>query len=93
MTNDPLAKGPTTGILLTEGVTITVLRNKKQMRTGLYGTDTAEKGQILKKEAKRFTSEMVFGKKSWWKTWLEYTAKMFKLELACSYGMKPGTQT
>ena len=42
-----------------EGVTITVLRNKKQLRTGLYGIAKAEKGQGLKKEAKRFTSEMV----------------------------------
>jgi hypothetical protein len=40
----------------------------------LYGIDTAEKRQVLKKEAKWFTCEMVFGKKSWWKTWLEYPA-------------------
>ena len=36
-----------------------MLRNKKQLRTGLYGIAKAEKGQGLKKEAKRFTSEMV----------------------------------
>ena len=42
--------------------TITVLRDKEQVRIRLYGIDCPEKGQAFSKKAKQFTSEMVFGK-------------------------------
>ena len=44
------------------GDTITVLRDKEQVRIRLYGIDCPEKGQAFSKKAKQFTSEMVFGK-------------------------------
>ena len=53
-----------------KGVTINVVRNKQQLRTGLCGIDKADKRPGLKKEATWSTTEMVFGKKSWWKTGL-----------------------
>jgi endonuclease YncB( thermonuclease family) len=45
-----------------DGDTITVLRDKTQVRIRLYGIDTPEKGQAFGKKAKQFTSGMVFGK-------------------------------
>jgi len=45
-----------------DGDTITVLRDKEQVRIRLYGIDTPEKGQAFGKKAKQFTSRMVFGK-------------------------------
>ena len=45
-----------------DGDTITVLRDKKQVRIMLYGMDTPEKGQAFGNEAKQFTSKMVYGK-------------------------------
>ena len=45
-----------------DGDTITVLRNKKQVKIRLYGIDTPERGQAFGKKAKQFTSDMVFGK-------------------------------
>ena len=44
------------------GDTITVLRDKEQVRIRLYGIDTPEKGQTFGKKAKQFTSDMVFEK-------------------------------
>ena len=45
-----------------DGDTITVLRDKEQVRIRLYGIDTPERGQAFGKKAKQFTSRMVFGK-------------------------------
>ena len=45
-----------------DGDTITVLRDKTQVRIRLYGIDTPERGQAFSKRAKQFTSDMVFGK-------------------------------
>lgn len=45
-----------------DGDTITVLRDKEQVRIRLYGIDTPERGQAFSKKAKQFTSDMVFGK-------------------------------
>ena len=45
-----------------DGDTITVLRDKEQVRIRLYGIDTPERGQAFGKKAKQFTSKMVFGK-------------------------------
>ena len=45
-----------------DGDTITVLRDKEQVRIRLYGIDTPEKGQAFGKKAKQFTSKMVYGK-------------------------------
>ena len=44
------------------GDTITVLRDKEQVRIRLYGIDTPERGQPFAKKAKQFTSKLVFGK-------------------------------
>ena len=45
-----------------DGATITVLRDKKEVRVRLYGVDTPEKGQAFGKKSKQFTSKMTFGK-------------------------------
>ena len=45
-----------------DGDTITVLRDKEQVKIRLYGIDCPEKGQAFGKRAKQFTSKMVFGK-------------------------------
>lgn len=45
-----------------DGDTITVLRDKEQVRIRLYGVDCPERYQPFSKKAKQFTSEMVFGK-------------------------------
>jgi endonuclease YncB( thermonuclease family) len=45
-----------------DGDTITVLRDKEQVRIRLYGIDTPEKGQAFGKKAKQFTSGLLFGK-------------------------------
>jgi endonuclease YncB( thermonuclease family) len=45
-----------------DGDTITVLRDKEQVRIRLYGIDCPEKGQAFGKRAKQFTSKMVYGK-------------------------------
>jgi endonuclease YncB( thermonuclease family) len=49
---------------ITDGDTITVLHSKtlKDVKIGLYGIDTPEKGQAFSKGARQFTSKMVFGK-------------------------------
>ena len=47
---------------ITDGDTITVLRDKEQVRIRLYGIDTPERGQAFSKRAKQFTSKMVYGK-------------------------------
>ena len=47
---------------IADGDTITVLRDKEQVRIRLYGIDCPERGQAFSKKAKQFTSEMVFGK-------------------------------
>ena len=47
---------------ITDGDTITVLRNKEQVKIRLYGIDTTERGQAFGKKAKQFTSKLVFGK-------------------------------
>ena len=49
---------------ITDGDTITVLHSKtlKDVKIGLYGIDTPEKGQAFSKKAKQFTSKMVYGK-------------------------------
>jgi endonuclease YncB( thermonuclease family) len=49
-------------ISIADGDTITVLRDKEQVRIRLYGIDCPEGGQAFGKKAKQFTSSMVFGK-------------------------------
>lgn len=44
-----------------DGDTITVLRDKEQVRVSLYGIDTPEQSQAFSKKAKQFTSGIVFG--------------------------------
>jgi hypothetical protein len=51
MTKDPLAKGPITRSRATEGCHHHVLRNKKRVKTWLYGIDATEKGKVLRWEA------------------------------------------
>jgi endonuclease YncB( thermonuclease family) len=45
-----------------DGDTITVLRDKQQVRIRFYGIDCPEGGQAFSKKAKQFTSDKVFGK-------------------------------
>ena len=45
-----------------DGDTITVLRDKEQVRIRLYGIDTPERGQPFSKRAKQFTSKLVLRK-------------------------------
>ena len=47
---------------IADGHTITVLRDKEQVRIRLYGIDCPERYQAFSKKAKQFTSEMVYGK-------------------------------
>jgi len=47
---------------IADGDTITVLRDKEQVRIRLYGIDCPERYQAFSRKAKQFTSEMVFGK-------------------------------
>ncbi len=49
-------------ISIADGDTITVLRDKEQVRVRLYGIDTPERGQAFGKKAKQFTSKLVYGK-------------------------------
>ena len=46
---------------IADGDTITVLRDKEQVRIRLYGIDCPEGGQAFGTKAKQFTSGMVFG--------------------------------
>ena len=48
-------------ISIADGDTITVLRDKEQVRIRLYGIDTPELGQAFGTKAKQLTSGMVFG--------------------------------
>lgn len=52
--------GKVTGI--TDGDTIKVLVDKKEIKIRLYGIDCPEDGQAFGKQAKKITSEMCFGK-------------------------------
>jgi endonuclease YncB( thermonuclease family) len=45
-----------------DGDTITVLQGKDQFKIRLYGIDCPESGQDFGARAKKFVSEMVFGK-------------------------------
>ena len=47
---------------VSDGDTITVLRDKQPQKIRLYGIDCPEKRQPFGKKAKQFTSELVFGK-------------------------------
>ncbi len=47
---------------VSDGDTITVLRDKQPEKIRLYGIDCPEKRQPFGKRAKQFTSELVFGK-------------------------------
>ena len=47
---------------VSDGDTITVLRDKQLQKIRLYGIDCPEKRQPFGKKAKQFTSDMVFGK-------------------------------
>jgi micrococcal nuclease len=47
---------------VSDGDTITVLRNQQPQKIRLYGIDCPEKRQPFGKRAKQFTSELVFGK-------------------------------
>jgi endonuclease YncB( thermonuclease family) len=49
-------------ISVADGDTITVLHEKRPERIRLYGIDCPEKRQPFGKKAKKFTSELVFGK-------------------------------
>jgi endonuclease YncB( thermonuclease family) len=48
---------------VTDGDTIIVVRKGKQVRIGLYGIDTPEKGQPFGKKANQFTVNLVLGKR------------------------------
>ena len=52
--------GPVVGVM--DGDTIEVLRDHKRARIRLYGVDCPEKRQDFGDKAKRFTSDLVFGK-------------------------------
>lgn len=45
-----------------DGDTITVLRDREQIRVRLYGVDAPESGDAFGKVSKRFTSDLVFGR-------------------------------
>ena len=47
---------------IADGGTITVLRDKKEVKIRLYGIDCPEGEQAFSKRAKQFTSKMVYGK-------------------------------
>ncbi len=47
---------------VSDGDTITVLRDKKPQKIRLYGIDCPEKRQPFANKAKQFTSELVLGK-------------------------------
>ena len=47
---------------ISDGDTIKVLRDGKQIKIRLHGIDTPEKGQAFGKKAKKFTANMVAGK-------------------------------
>ena len=47
---------------VTDGDTISVLRNGRSARVRLEGIDCPEKGQDFSQRAKQFTSELIFGK-------------------------------
>jgi len=48
---------------ISDGDTIKVLHNNKQVKIRLHGIDTPEKAQAFGKKAKQFTAKMVAGKK------------------------------
>ena len=50
------------GVGVADGDTITVLRDKEQVKIRLYGIDTPERKQAFGKKAKQFTSKLVYGK-------------------------------
>ena len=47
---------------ISDGDTIKVLHNNKQVKIRLHGIDTPEKAQAFGKKAKKFTAKMVAGK-------------------------------
>jgi endonuclease YncB( thermonuclease family) len=47
---------------ISDGDTITVMHNGKDVKIRVYGIDAPERGQAFGRKAKQFTSEMVFGK-------------------------------
>jgi len=47
---------------IADGGTITVLRDKKEVKIRLYGIDCPEGEQAFSKRAKQFTSKLVYGK-------------------------------
>ena len=49
-------------VKVADGDSITVLRNKTQVKIRPYGIDCPERGQAFGKKAKQFTSKMVYGK-------------------------------
>ena len=57
---DDLIVGKVVGV--SDGDTITVLENRTQNRIRLYGIDAPEGGQDFGNRAKKFDSDIVFGK-------------------------------
>jgi endonuclease YncB( thermonuclease family) len=49
-------------VIVADGDTITVLENRTQYRIRLFGIDAPERGQDFGTRAKRFASDLVFGK-------------------------------
>jgi micrococcal nuclease len=49
-------------VAVTDGDTIRVLRNRREVRVRLYGVDAPESKQPFGSRAKQFTSGLVFGK-------------------------------
>jgi len=47
---------------VSDGDTITVLKDKMQIKVRLYGVDAPEKSQAFGSRARQFTSDLVFGK-------------------------------
>src|SRR4051812_23773570 len=58
----PLADFSGKVVGIADGDTITVLRDRTQVRIRLHGVDSPESGQAFGTKAKAFTSDLVFGK-------------------------------
>jgi len=53
-----------TVVRISDGDTIGVLRGGKEVRVRLHGVDTPEKAQAFGTQARKFTTELVFGKEA-----------------------------
>ena len=60
--SQPATKFTAKVVGITDGDTITVLRDNGQIRIRLHGIDCPERGDDFSQKAKQFTSTLVFGK-------------------------------